>query len=151
LPTAERRRSITARWLRAKATRDIFVDKKGELIRGEGGHRPSATALRASPGTPAGLDLAFKKYGSKKITWSQLVEPSRRLAQDGFVLSNRLANLFKSYKETLSRYEDSKRIFLNNGKFFEEGDRLVQPELAQTLARMQKAARANFTKAKRPA
>jgi gamma-glutamyltranspeptidase/glutathione hydrolase len=121
----------------AKATRDIFIDKKGELIKGEGS---STVGYRASgvPGTPAGLDLAFKKYGSKRISWSQLVEPSRRLAQEGFILSNRLANLFKTYKETLSRYEDSKRIFLNNGKFFEEGDRLFQPELAQTLARIQR-------------
>jgi gamma-glutamyltranspeptidase/glutathione hydrolase len=54
------------------------------------------------------------------------------------VLSNRLANLFISYKDTLSRYEDSKRIFLNNGKFFEEGDVLKQPELAQTLSRIAK-------------
>ena len=126
-----------------RATRDIFVDGKGELIKGEGG---STVGYRASgvPGTPAGLDLAFQKYGSKKITWSQLVEPSRQLAQNGFILSNRLANLFKSYKETLNKYPDSNRIFLNNGKFFEEGDRLVQPELAQTLARMQRGGAREF-------
>jgi gamma-glutamyltranspeptidase / glutathione hydrolase len=125
------------------ASRDIFVDSKGELIKGEGS---STVGYRASgvPGTPAGLDYAFKKYGSKKVTWSQLVEPSRRIAQDGFVLSNRLANLFKSYKETLSKYPESKRIFLNNGKFFEEGDVLKQPELAQTLARMQRGGAREF-------
>lgn len=126
-----------------KATRDVFLDSKGELLKGEGS---STVGYRASgvPGTPAGLDYAFKKYGSKKITWSEIVEPSRRIAQNGFVLSHRLANLFKSYKETLNRYPESKRIFLNNGKFFEEGDRLVQPELAQTLARMQKSGAREF-------
>ncbi|HSK73821.1 MAG TPA: gamma-glutamyltransferase [Pyrinomonadaceae bacterium] len=125
------------------AHRDIFVDEKGNLIRGEGS---STIGYRASgvPGTPAGFDLAFNKYGSKKITWAQLVEPSRRLAQDGYVLSYRLANLFKSYKENLEKYEDSKRIFLNNGKFYEEGDLFKQPELAQTLARMQKQGAREF-------
>ncbi len=119
------------------ATRDVYLNKKGELIKGEGS---STIGYRASgvPGTPAGLDLAFKKYGSKKINWADLVEPSRRLAENGFVLSNRLANLFKTYKENLTKYEDSKRIFLNGGKYFEEGDTLRQPDLAQTLARMQK-------------
>ncbi len=125
------------------ASRDVFIKKNGDLIEGEGSSR---VGYRASgvPGTPAGLDYAFNKYGSKKINWAQLVEPSRRLATDGFVLSNRLANLFKTYRETLSRYEDSKRIFLNNGKFFEEGDVLKQPELAQTLSRMEKNGAGEF-------
>lgn len=119
------------------ASRNVFVDKNGELIRGEGS---STVGYRASgvPGTPAGLDYAFKKYGSKKIKWFDLVEPSRKLAANGFVLSNRLANLFLSYKESLKRYEDSRRIFLNGGKFFAEGDVLKQPELAQTLFRIGK-------------
>jgi gamma-glutamyltranspeptidase/glutathione hydrolase len=119
------------------ATRDIFVDKNGNLIKGEGG---STEGYRASgvPGTPAGLDYAYNKYGSKKVAWADLVEPARGLAQNGFVLTNRLAELFKSYKERLSKYEDSKRIFLRDGKYFAEGDKLVQPELAKTLERMQK-------------
>ena len=42
------------------ASRDVFVDTKGELIKGEGG---STVGYRASgvPGTLAGFDLAFKK------------------------------------------------------------------------------------------
>lgn len=127
----------------AAAHRDVFVDGKGELIRGEGS---STLGYRASgvPGTPAGMDLAFRKYGSKKLTWSQLVEPARKLAQDGFVLSNRLANILRNDREGLSKYPDSNRIFLNNGKFFQEGDVLRQPELAQTLARMQKQGARDF-------
>lgn len=121
----------------AKATRNIFVDDRGELVKGEGS---STIGYRAAgvPGTPAGLNLAFQKYGSKKVSWSELVEPSRKIAQNGYVLTARLANLFKSYKETLSKYADSNRIFLNGGKFYEEGDTFKQPDLAKTLERMQK-------------
>lgn len=127
----------------ARATRDIFVDENGELIKGEGS---STVGYRAAgvPGTPAGLDLAFKKYGSGKLKWAELVEPARRLAQDGYVLSFRLAELFKSNSVSLKKYEDSKRIFLNGGKFYEEGDVLKQPELAQTLARIQKQGAREF-------
>ena len=121
----------------AAANRNIFVDDKGEVIKGEGG---STVGYRAAgvPGTPAGLDYALRNYGSKKLTWAQLIEPARKLAQDGYVLSYRLANLFKSYSDNLEQYEDSKKIFLNNGKFYEEGDLFRQPELAQTLTRMQR-------------
>ncbi len=130
-----------------KATRDIFIDEKGELIRGEGS---STIGYRASgvPGTPAGMEYAFKKYGSGKVKWAELVEPSRKLAQDGYILSYRLANLFKNYEKGLSQYEDSKKIFLNNGKFFEEGDLFKQPDLAQTLARIQKDGAKGFYEGK---
>lgn len=118
------------------ASRNVFVDKNGNVIRGEGG---STIGYRASgvPGTPAGFDLAFKKYGSGKIKWSELVEPARKLASDGYVLSYRLANLFKAYAKNLEKYEDSKRIFLKNGAFYKEGELFKQPDLAQTLQRMQ--------------
>ncbi len=121
----------------AKASRNIFVNDKGELIEGEGSSR---VGYRASgvPGTTAGLDLAFQKYGSKKLSWSELVEPAQKIAQNGYVLTARLANLFKSYKETLGKYSDSNRIFLNGGKFYEEGDTFKQPDLAKTLERIQK-------------
>jgi len=121
----------------AGASRNIFVGSDGKLIKGEGS---STIGYRAAgvPGTPAGLDYAFKKYGSKKLTWAQLVEPARKLAQDGYVLSYRLANLFEKYADNLEKYEDSKRIFLRGGDFYKEGEVFKQPDLAQTLARMQR-------------
>ena len=117
------------------ATRDMFVDKAGELIDGEGS---SDVGYRASgvPGTLAGFELAFTKYGSGKVKWRDLVEPARLLAQNGYVLSYRLAMLFRDYEDTLSKYADSKRIFLNGGKYFEEGDTLRQADLASTLGRV---------------
>jgi gamma-glutamyltranspeptidase/glutathione hydrolase len=44
----------------------------------------------------------------------------------------------------LANYDDSKRIFLNNGKFFEEGDLIRQPELAATLFRIEKRGAREF-------
>jgi gamma-glutamyltranspeptidase / glutathione hydrolase len=137
-------RAIDYREMAPKAaTRDVFVDSKGELIRGEGS---STVGYRASgvPGTLAGFDMAFKKYGSGKIRWADIVRPARMIAQNGYVLSHRLAELFKAYKDTLEDYEDSKRIFLNNGKLFEEGDVLRQPELAATLARIERQGAREF-------
>lgn len=118
------------------ASRNVFVDKDGNLLKGEGS---STIGYRASgvPGTPAGFDTAFRKYGSGKIKWSELVEPARKLAADGYVLSYRLANLFKAYAKNLEKYEDSKRIFLKNGAFYNEGELFKQPDLAATLQRMQ--------------
>ncbi|MBX7053556.1 MAG: gamma-glutamyltransferase [Pyrinomonadaceae bacterium] len=127
----------------AAASRDIFVDKDGKLINGEGS---STIGYRASgvPGTLAGFDLAFKKYGSGKIRWRDLVEPARALAQNGYVLSNRLAQLLKAYKDNLGKYADSKRIFLRDGDLYKEGEIFRQPDLAATLARIQTVGASEF-------
>ena len=118
------------------ATRDVFVDSEGKLIHGEGS---STIGYRASgvPGTLAGFDLAFKKHGSGKIKWRDLVEPARLLAQNGYVLSNRLAVLLYAYRDSLAKYPESNRVFLNNGKYYDEGSLFKQPELAQTLGRIE--------------
>ena len=120
----------------AAANRDIFVDNDGNLINGEGS---STIGYRASgvPGTIAGLGLAFKKYGSGKVSWRDLVEPARRLAEGGYVLSYRLASLIVDYKQYLAKYSESNRIFLNSGNFYKEGDLFKQPDLAATLGRIQ--------------
>ncbi len=121
----------------AAASRNIFIGKDGELIKGEGS---STIGYRASgvPGTLAGFEMAFKKYGSGKLKWKDIVEPARALAANGYVLSYRQAELFKSYRESLGKYTDSKKIFLRGGKYYKEGEILKQPELAETLARVER-------------
>jgi gamma-glutamyltranspeptidase/glutathione hydrolase len=66
------------------------------------------------------------------------------LALDGYELSYRLAEQFREYSSGLERYEDSRRIFLNNGRFFNEGDILKQPELAVTLGRIERLGAREF-------
>ena len=119
----------------AAAGRDLYVDTNGKLISGEGS---SSVGYRASgvPGTLAGFEMAFKKYGSGKVRWSDLVEPARAIALNGYVLTHRLANLFQDYKRTLSKYPESNRIFLRGGSYYQAGDLFRQPDLARTLSRV---------------
>jgi len=125
------------------ATRDVYLDKQGNLIKGEGS---STIGYRAAgvPGTVAGMELALKKYGSGRLTWSQLAEPARRLAADGFTVSHNFARSLRASDDLLGRYADSKRIFLNNGRYYREGDTLRQPELAATFARLQRGGAREF-------
>ena len=120
----------------AAATRNVFVDSSRKLIKGEGS---STVGYRAAgvPGTVAGMELALKKYGSGKLTWAQLIEPARRLATNGFTVGYSLARSLRNSGKDMQLYPESRRIFLNDGKFFDEGDVLRQPDLAATLGRLQ--------------
>jgi gamma-glutamyltranspeptidase / glutathione hydrolase len=122
----------------AAADRNIYLDKEGKLIEGEGG---SLVGYRAAgvPGTVRGMELALKKYGSGKLSWSDLIEPARRLAADGFIVNNTLARSFRGSNDYLSQYEETKRIYLKSGKFYEEGELFQQPDLAGTFARLQRS------------
>jgi gamma-glutamyltranspeptidase/glutathione hydrolase len=121
----------------AAAHRDVYLDKNGKLIEGEGG---SLVGYRAAgvPGTVRGMELALKKYGSGKLTWAQLVEPARQLAGNGFTVTYSLARSLRTTKDYLSTYPETKRIYLKNGALYNEGELFRQPELAATFARLQR-------------
>ena len=120
-----------------KAVRNIYQDEKGNLIKGEGS---STVGYRAAgvPGTVAGMEMALKKYGSGKLSWSQLIEPARRLAANGFALPYSIARSFRTNEGFFEPYEDTRKIFLNDGNLYSEGDLFRQPELAATFARLQR-------------
>ncbi|MEP6822300.1 MAG: gamma-glutamyltransferase [Chthoniobacterales bacterium] len=118
------------------ATREMYLGAEGELLQGDGSSTVGYRAVGV-PGTVAGMELALKKYGSGKLTWAELIEPARKLAVDGFVVSQQMAKLLTDSHDLLAGNRESRRIFLRDGKPFREGDILKQPELAATLARLQ--------------
>src|SRR5215510_6364121 len=133
----------------AAANRNVYLDKDGYVIKGEGGPIEGYRAAGV-PGTVRGMELALKKYGSGKLTWSQLIEPARRLAANGFTVTRSLARslhgrreitrgneTLEEDREYLAKYPETKRIYLNNGNYYNEGDLFRQPDLAATFARLQ--------------
>lgn len=121
----------------AKAARDMYLDAEGKLT------RDSLVGWRAPgvPGTVHGLATAHRKYGSRP--WAELVAPAIRLAR-GFQVSYALSESLKSSSKLLSRFPESNRIFLRDGRNFEAGDTLAQPELTRTLLRIAKAGAKDF-------
>src|SRR5579883_3488551 len=100
--------------------------------------KPDPTKSRDSalgigvPGTVAGLALALEKYGSGKFTLSELLQPAIALARDGFVI---IADTLPQWYRRLARWPSAVKIFSRaDGSSLGEGDRLVQADLATTLA-----------------
>jgi gamma-glutamyltranspeptidase/glutathione hydrolase len=116
----------------AAASHDMYIDPATSKAGDD-----SVVGYRASgvPGTVRGMEFAREKYGSKP--WKELVEPAIRLAREGFPVTYSLAQtLHGNASIKLSRFAESKRIFLKDGAFYEAGDILKQPELARTLERI---------------
>jgi gamma-glutamyltranspeptidase / glutathione hydrolase len=116
----------------AAATTDIFLGSDGKPDPAKS--RDSALGIGV-PGTVAGLALALEKYGSGKFTLAQLLNPSIDLARDGFVLPDDIADTLPQWHRRLAKWPASVKIFSRaDGTSLQEGDRLVQPDLAATLS-----------------
>jgi len=122
-----------------KATRDMYIGKDGKLD-----EEASVIGYRsvAVPGTVAGLELALKTYGTMKL--AEAMAPAIRLAEEGFVVSEKLAAELEEESPGLQTFPTSKRIFLNGGQHFKAGDKLKQPELAATLKRIAEKGASEF-------
>jgi gamma-glutamyltranspeptidase/glutathione hydrolase len=115
----------------AGASRDMYLDVKGEVIPGLStiGHLSAGV-----PGTVAGLYLAHRTYGT--LPWSDLIEPAAGLARNGFPVSERLAVAFERLEPHLDDYPGLAVFTGPDGSCLAPGDTLIQADLARTLERI---------------
>ncbi|MBD1908593.1 gamma-glutamyltransferase family protein [Funiculus sociatus GB2-A5] len=111
-----------------KATRDMYLDAAGKV-------RPNVSVdghlSVAVPGTVAGLYEIHRQYG--KLSWQEVVAPSVKLAQDGFIVSRRFVAAAERRKEPLLKNPAARQVFTRNGAMYQPGERLIQTDLAKTL------------------
>jgi gamma-glutamyltranspeptidase/glutathione hydrolase len=132
----------------ARATPGMYLGPDGKLLPH---HRAGARAAGV-PGTVRGLALAHRKLG--KLPWSDLVRPAARLAREGFPVSAPLARSLNAQlfdpaardiarddlgrsPERLAGFPESVAAFRKgDGTRWQNGDSLIQPDLASTLDRI---------------
>lgn len=126
----------------AKAHRDMYLDEQGNVKRLESLFGALASGV---PGSVSGMWEAHQKYGS--LPWERLVAPAVKLAKDGFVVPEKLANSIERYIKRL----ESRSIDVNFADYFasaKAGEVFVQSELASTLERIQTLGADGFYKGK---
>ena len=85
------------------------------------------------PGTLAGVDLALKRWGNLPL--ARTLEPAIDLAQNGFRINRFLAaNIVQDTVGRTSFQPETRAIFRRaDGSPLQEGDLLLQPDLAKTF------------------
>jgi len=86
------------------------------------------------PGTVAGFVKAHETYGTGD--WRRLVEPSVKLARDGFAVMPGLARSLEYAIARMEPYPASVAAFSKSGEPYQAGEVLRQPDLASTLERI---------------
>jgi gamma-glutamyltranspeptidase/glutathione hydrolase len=85
----------------------------------------------AVPGAALGLEQAQRSYGT--LPWRDLFAPAVELARRGVELTAGQAYLHEILDVILRHTPESRAVYERDGARLEAGDRLVQPDLANTL------------------
>ena len=115
------------------ASRDMFLDSKGEVI-------PNAAVTGylsvGVPGSVKGMSAMLDKYGTK--TLSELLEPAVMLAEKGFMVTQRQQETMQEVQSDFAKFKSSSKYFLKeNNEVYKDGDILIQKDLAKTLRILQ--------------
>jgi gamma-glutamyltranspeptidase/glutathione hydrolase len=125
----------------ATATADYFIVNGQNL-----GFGPAIQSGKSVgvPGAVALYKAAHDKFG--KLSWDRNFEAAIKLADEGFIVSPRLANSLgpRFLNGPLGKNPGSSEYFFPNGKALAVGDRRTNPEYAATLRRVAKEGPAAF-------
>ena len=111
------------------ATPRLFQDETGQPL----GFFEAVVGGRSVgvPGTPALMAEAHERWG--RADWPGLFDDAIRLAEEGFAVSPRLANLVARDAGRLARFETTRAYFLPGGAPLRGGETLRNPAYAGTL------------------
>ena len=125
----------------AGATRDMYLDKQGNLVPGLSTAGPLAVG---TPGTVAGMATLHKQMG--RLSWPSLLQPAVALATKGFRLTEKEAAGLNRTRADFTKYNpgSSPAYLRPGGGDWKAGDTLRLPELGRTLARVRDQGRAGF-------
>jgi gamma-glutamyltranspeptidase/glutathione hydrolase len=111
------------------ATPRLFQDAGGEPL----GFWDAVVGGRSvgTPGTPALMEAAHMKWG--KSNWAGLFADAIDLADGGFTVSPRLAEMVVGGEDRLRRFRATEDYFFPDGNPIRAGDTLRNPDYADTL------------------
>lgn len=105
---------------------------------------PQRTGFAAVPGNVKGFEDLHRRLG--RLGWSVVIEPAEDLADDGFRVSDALAQRLAGARNVLREDEGLRELFLDGRAPLSEGDKLRQKLLSRMLSRIQsKGSRALYT------
>ncbi len=125
--------------------RDMYIDNiEGKLKvddkRSKIGHLASGV-----PGSVDGMVKIYEKFST--LEWNELLDPSIKVARDGFEVTEKQAKGLNNVRESLLSANDHEIPFTKEIEW-KLGNVLIQENLAQTLEEIKKSKRDGFYKGK---
>ena len=125
----------------SKASFDMYWDKNGNA------NTDLSQNGRLAVGVPGSVSGMFETTKYARLPFSTLIEPAIDLAEKGFAITEQEAGLLNAHKNDFLKHNKNKIAFVKDN-LWKAGDLLLQPELAETLKRIQKVGEKEFYEGK---
>lgn len=123
----------------SNASVDLFTRANGELDMDKLTFGPMAPGV---PGTVAGMYMAWQQLGS--MSWKDILKPAYILADEGFSVGHDLAHVLNMASKVIHHYSPDSAYLKQDGKPWVAGDKLVQKDLAWSIAQIMEHGAAAF-------
>ncbi len=110
------------------AHRDMYLKRDGSVDNKKFNASYNSVGV---PGTVAGMAHALEEYGTMSL--AEVLAPSIKLAKEGFEVTNDLSVVLKKYEKRLKASPETEKIFFKPNGYYEQGDVLIQEDLAWSL------------------
>ncbi|HHF7349401.1 TPA: gamma-glutamyltransferase [Legionella feeleii] len=112
------------------ASKTMFLGTDGNPVPGLSLNGGLAAAI---PGEPAALVYIAEHYG--RLPLAKSLAPAIRFAEEGFIVDHQFNyfSVMDDRLQMLQRFPATAAVFLHDGKPYQIGERLKQPDLAKTL------------------
>ncbi|MEN9981888.1 MAG: hypothetical protein RL542_1675 [Bacteroidota bacterium] len=110
------------------ASKNMFLDKNGNLIKGKSTTSPLAIGV---PGTIAGVFAVHEKLGS--LPMAEIMKPVIELAEKGVIVTQKQEKSLNDYRASIIKANGENTKF---AAIFKQNDTIKYPALAETLKRI---------------
>ena len=121
-----------------QSSKNMYLNKNKEVIDSLSTYGHLSIAV---PGTIDGIFEAHTQFGS--LTINEIFNPAIQLAENGFCINEKQAELFNYYKNDFIKYNPNNNYLIKETNW-NAGDTLIQKDLANTLRTIRDDGRDSF-------
>ena len=121
------------------ASVEVFTGSDGKMDMDKLTFGPMAAGV---PGTVAGMYKAWQQLGS--MPWKDILQPAYLLANEGLVVGHDLAHVLNMASIVLNHYSSDSDYLKQDGQPWVAGDKLIQKDLAWSIAQIMEHGAAAF-------
>ncbi len=128
----------------ARAFPEMFLDSQQGQPRVDYAELRKTGLATGVPGTLKVLSEIQSRFGLRKMSFAELLEPAAAMAEEGVTVSESLAEALLAHREALQGSGDFQKVFFAGNRLLKAGETVRQEDLAKTFRLLQRKGPAVF-------
>lgn len=128
----------------AQASSEMFLGPQRDQLKADYTELRKTGLATGVPGTLKVLSEIQSRFGLRKMSFAELLEPAVAMAEEGVAISEVLAESWLAHRAVLQASGDFQKVFFNESGLLKAGEIVRQKDLAKTFRLLQQKGPAVF-------